>query len=84
MDSLSDLGLFNLPRAAGRTLMSMTANLMLISLIHYVIRRTNRKTNKSTLDNSPTPLLNLYMNWLLVICLTNLSRLHEKLITPTR
>ena len=25
VDSLSDLGLFNLPRAAGRTLMSMAA-----------------------------------------------------------
>ena len=78
VDNLSEPGLFNLPRAAGRTLMSMTANLMLISLIHYVIKRTNRKTNKSPLDNSPMPLLNMSVNWLLVICLTNLSRIHEK------
>ena len=37
VDSLSDLGLFNLSRAAGRTLMSMAVTLKTLPTFHCII-----------------------------------------------
>ena len=40
----------------------------------------NVNYNKSTLNNSPSALLNLFENRLLAIFSTNLSRIHETLV----
>ena len=40
--------------------------------------------NKSTLDNSWPPVLNLSKNYLLVACITNLKRMREKLFKLSR
>ena len=39
-----------------------------------------KKTNKSTLDNSPPPLLNLTENCALETCRANLGKLQENLL----
>ena len=43
-------------------------------------RGTSGFAHKSTLDKSPPPLQNLSENWLLITCVTNLSRIHENLL----
>ena len=43
-----------------------------------------KNRNKSAILNFFQPLLNLFENWSLVTCITNLGRIHEKLFKLSR